>query len=387
MIIDSMEASRNDISANWKFYVAMIVINSFVALCLISYMGLKPDYRSYYAAGVASRTAPHTLYDWKSQEILQRELFGDFVLLPFFHPPLELPLFAGLSKLPYIYSLNLWRLFSMGLLGASGVMLARITKQNALMLTLLLAAMVPMAACVVEGQDSIMLLLIISATFYLLRNDQDFAAGVLLASALFKPQVPIILAIALFAIGRKRFVTVFVAASAVITAASFLYMGGSGLQQILECTRFTEGRLPISEMPSIRGLISVVAGDQRILSAAALVLCLLFIFPVWRRARSLSFVFATAICVGCLAALHVFTYDLTLLAIPLALLIATPQKRDAPLVALLTSGPLYLLVYAPKLECVFVIPTIMLCVSCFRLMPKALGINPQVATATTASQC
>jgi hypothetical protein len=54
-------------------------------------------------------------------------------------------------------------------------------------------------------------LLLVCGCFYLLRKDLDLAAALVLALALFKPQLPIILALALFAIGRVKFFVWFAA--------------------------------------------------------------------------------------------------------------------------------------------------------------------------------
>lgn len=373
--------------ASPKTYATLTLINVLVLVFATTVPGVKSnqnfygDYRTYYVAGEAARVSPDRIYDWDTQVATQKAKFGDSIFLPFFHPPLELLLFAPLSKLSYLQSINVWRGLSVAFLLLSGWLIARATKSDVLTTTLMAASLTPVFVCLLVGQDGLLTSLLIAATFYLLHGEQDVSAGFVLALVVgFKPQIPVILALALFALGRRKFMVSFVASCAVITGAALAYMGRTGIRGLLDCARRTEKELTATLMPTIRGLLAKLAGDHHAITVAALIAFLVVFFPLWRWSQSLDFVFSTAICVSSFAALHGYAYDMTVLAIPIALILKAPRKSDARFLAPLCSAPLYFMLLYGKLVSLLVLPTILLCIACFRLYPDgARGILAHVS--------
>ena len=325
------------------------------------------DFGEYYVAGVTARSTPKLLYDRSFQQEMQSKILHDDAFFPFYHPPLEIPIFEALSRLPLRASLQVWRLLSCLLILASGLLLADALALDRLDTLLLSGAIYPAAYCVSLGQDSALLLLVISAWYFLLKRNHDVLAGIVLAASLFKPQLAIILALALLAVGRIRCVLAWVAASIPVTAFSLLYMQPEGVRRFLFSMREGEKLAPADMMVSIRGLVALVAGEHARLALVSLVLCLGVSVYLWRRRRSLDFAISTAICVASFAGLHVFAYDLILLLIPFAIVAARLEKKDTLLVAILTSAPLYLALSTLKLSALAILPTVMLTVVCFRI--------------------
>src|SRR5262249_44703801 len=153
----------------------------------------------------------------------------------------------------YPVRLRLWRIISLGLLVLSAFLLAKTMRQAAWQVMLLTAAIYPTMLCLVLGQDSALLLLIVVLSFYLLRNDADIFAGMARSMALLKPQLPLVIAFALLVSGRKRFAAAFTVSSAAITAAALAYLGQNRIHDLLEVMRLSQTRLRISMMPTIRG--------------------------------------------------------------------------------------------------------------------------------------
>ena len=360
----------------------VIAINS---LAYLYQSLLRPhalDYGSLYAAGVTARIAPRMLYDWNFQVAIQRQLLRDTAFFPYYHPPLEIPVLALLSKLPFAYSLGLWRLLSIALLLVSGRLLAKALGQNPIHATLLGCAIYSSAYCVSLGQDSIALLLIICGAFYFLTNDAEVLSGVVLSLALFKPQLPVILAFALFALGRKRFIWSFMSSALVVTCASLLYMGKSGAVSFLECMRLGEQHAELRAMPNILGVLSVFGGDHARLAIAFLLIGLALLFPVWKKSKSLGFTVASSICFASIAAPHLFAYDLVVLVIPLAILFETRRESDTLFLAVITSAPLALCLFSFRLSAFLVIPTGLLFIACFSRLLDSGCISVPLATQT-----
>src|SRR5262249_28137016 len=130
--------------------------------------------------------------------------------------------------------------------------------------------------------------------FYLLKMNYNVAAALVLSLALFKPQLPVVLAIAILAVGRKRFFAWFTVFGSALTAASMAYVGRRGIGQIIQDQELAAGGVPM--MPNLRGLLAFsFHADFRWLAIALLAAGGLVMLPVWRRSRSLEFAVATSI--------------------------------------------------------------------------------------------
>jgi hypothetical protein len=358
--------------ATRRTLLVLIAINALTYLFVGWAVPSARDYRAFYFGGETARRAPSQLYDLDYQLKTQQDEFADRAkFLPFFHPPHELLLFAPLSKLPYTASLNAWRILSVLFLVLSGVLIAKSIGAEIIDVTMLVAAVYAVPMCVLLGQDSLLLLLLICGCFYLLRRNLDLAAGLVLALALFKPQVPVILALALLASGRAKFFAWFAAFGSALAAASIPIVGWSAVHKITAMAKIAEGGLGVSAMPSIRGLIALVAGDHRWVSIAVLIIALAGFVPAWRKSRSLEFTVASSICVASAFPLYVYAYDLVVLAVPLALLARHFQRKDLPILAALTSAPLSQIVYFGHAAALLALPTLALAYTTFRLRGSA----------------
>src|SRR5581483_9579773 len=166
------------------------------------------DFRQVYAAAYMIRTGHgNELYDYNAQKEFQNALVSrEDVALPFVSPAYEAWVLAPLSLLPFrsaycaFLGLNLialWLCFAllrpwMGNLRAIYPWLP-----GALFLGFL-----PVATALIEGQDSVLLTLLLTAAFVCLIRNRNFAAGILTGMGLFK--FPIVLPIALLFLLWRR---------------------------------------------------------------------------------------------------------------------------------------------------------------------------------------
>jgi arabinofuranan 3-O-arabinosyltransferase len=366
----------SDTIASRKTLLLLISINALVYLFFVRTVYGTVDFRVFYTAGEIAQRTPSRVYDLAYQRQVELAEFSDTHFSPYFHPPHELLLFLPLSKLPYAVSLNAWRLLSVLCLALSGILIGKATGLDPLNTALLAASMYPVGLCLFLGQDSLLLLLLVCACFYLLRNEQNLAAALVLSLALFKPQIPVVLAVALLAIGKNRFFAYFAAFGAALAAGSVAFVGREGIRQIITAEKLGENHLGVAAMPTVRGAIAFAAGDHPWLAAAAFVAVLIAMFLVWRKSQSLDFAVSSAICVAGAFTPYLFAYDLVLLGIPLALIAQKPKRHDGMIGALLTSAILLQLLYFLKAPSLLVIPTLALGILTFRLrVPEPAKIS------------
>lgn len=348
--------------SNRNTLLILIAINALLSLVFVKDTPgrVVGDYRVFYVAGEIVQQSPRRLYDLAYQRQLELAQFSEEHFSPYFHPPHELLLFAPLSKLPFAISLNTWRMLGLFCLAFSGILIGKAAGLNPLNAILLASSMYPMGWCLYLGQDSLLLLLLVSACFYFLRKEENVAAALVLALALFKPQIPAVVALAALAIGRKKFFVWFATFGSVLMGAFVAFSGRDGAQQIIAAEKMGESHLGVAAMPSVRGMIALLAGDHPWLAAVILGGALIAMFPIWRGSRSLEFAFSSAICVAGAFTPYIFAYDLVLLAIPLALIGKKPKRHDGAIGALLTSGLLLLLLMLVKATAFLVVPTLVL---------------------------
>lgn len=199
------------------------LVRIFVAgiLCLhvVLFIGVRqriaqgyPDFTIFYTVGKLLREgAGSQLYEPQAQLRVQ-EQFGDIPSqrepLPYTHPPFEGLIFLPLVLLPYGWAFAAWDVLNLLLLAGVVLWLRRSVRILQLIpaweILFCLLAFFPVFACFLQGQDSILQLLLCAAGFLALEKGADVAAGCWFALALFKFQfiLPLILLLVLWKRGR-----------------------------------------------------------------------------------------------------------------------------------------------------------------------------------------
>lgn len=357
--------------ASRKMLLAIIAINAVTFVYMLLAASPHLDFRCFYSSAKIARRAPAHIYDPKYQLVEQQEEFGDRAFIPFCHPPQELLIFAPLSTLPYATAFAVWRLFSVLCLVLSGLILAAAIGANRINTVLLCAATYPVLMCLTVGQDSILLLLLISGCFYLLKTNRDVWAALVLGLALFKPQLPVVFAVAMLAIGRARFFAWFAAFSSALAGASLAYVGWHGaVDMVRDIDLADRVGYGVAGMSTVRGMLALLGVDSRTLAFVILIAAVAATFPLWRRHRSLEFAVSTSICLESALAVHLFPDDLVVLAIPLLIVLAAGRIAKpilVPVFAAITSGPLGMLAFIARAPSLLLLPTLALAAMTFRL--------------------
>jgi hypothetical protein len=311
-----------------------------------------PDFTVYYTAGWMLREGQGSqLYNPHAQIAVQQEFAtrSDTPdnLLPYIHPPFEALIFLPLTFLPYTAAFAVWNLLNLGmLLGAShllrgSVECLRLISQVDLYLALL--AFFPVFANFHQGQDAILLLLIVLLAFRAWDRGEDFTAGLWVGAGLFKYHLILPLAaVLLLWRGRKFLLGLLTTASAAVLISLALV----GWQEALVYPGFTWhvlsqpllGRIPFRQLPNLVGLIAGWSSKEYagwLLPAVVLVCSILLLAVAVRMGRGAidrsiaRMAFAFALTSALFVGYSTNTYDLCLLVLPIALVIDHVVREPA----------------------------------------------------------
>ena len=311
------------------------------------------DFSVFYTAGKILREGRgQQMYNRQLQYEVQQEFAGHIPFrrgpLPYIHPPFEAPLFVPLSFLSYRTAFIAWDLLNLaGLFGIALILRGAVHSLQLLPLwqiVLVGLAFFPVFICLLQGQDSILMLLFVTLGFAALQKQADVVAGIWLALAAFKFQFIVPVVLLFFLWRRKRVALGFGAIALLLGVVSVALVG---VQSILDYPGFALevvsspalGGVPLSLLPNLLGLAkgwpSPFSGILGAVLAAASSLGLFFYAALKGRrfssARNLPLQFSMAIIVAGLIAWQTNAHDLSLLVLPLVLLTDICfQRKQAP---------------------------------------------------------
>ena len=309
-----------------------------------------PDF--YCAARMLADGQGHQLYDSDLQRQYQAHYAGRVGTL-YIHPPPEAALYLAVAWLPLKQAYWLWLWLNIAGLAIAACCLAR----NALLLwewSSVLAAwltFVPVLLCLQQGQDSILLLLLMVLAFIPLRRGQGFAAGCWLGLAPFKFQLVLPLVVVLVLAGRgktrgdlaKGFCLAAIAFAAVSAVISGWHVFLTYPKFLMHLQAQPFAGISPNAMANLRGLTSLLLANEHsawlipmvaTLSAAALVQTLI----AWKHAQAavnsdstqgVDSAFSTTVLFALLVSYHLNPHDLSLLLIPLSVLLHEKRAQKA----------------------------------------------------------
>lgn len=156
----------------------------------------------------------------------------------YMHPPFEALLFLPLAFLTYTHAYFLWGVLNLALLLLLPFWLApcvpELSARYRPYLRLGFVAFFPAFLALLQGQDSILLLLLFSLAYRSLKHGDDFRAGGLLGLGLFRYQITLPFALLFFVQKRWNMVRRFAAAGVLHFFLSIGSLGWSGTFSYLE---------------------------------------------------------------------------------------------------------------------------------------------------------
>jgi Glycosyltransferase family 87 len=300
-----------------------------------------PDFSIFYTAGlIVRRGQASRLYDDALQQAVQSEFtVGSDVPLPYNHPPFEALLYVPLTYFPYLRAYFLWVLADLLLL----LGISRFLRPYLPALTSFLpkwtwfvgAGFFPAAYALMQGQDSILLLLAYTLAFVSLRSGKEFRAGAVLALGLFKFHLVLPFVFVLFLRRMWRFVLGFALSAAAVGLVSAAIVGWRELfyypHYVWRINRVASIRVIIPRnMPNLRGLISgwswrLPTGWSNGLIAIASVALLVWAASEWEVSRRENLPlweggFSIAVVATFLSSYHAYNQDMSMVLLPAFLL-------------------------------------------------------------------
>lgn len=336
------------------------------------------DFTIYYgAATMVRRGLGHQLYDSAAQYTVQREFAPDVPIrqsaLPFNHPPFEALLFVPFTYLSYVPAFVCWDVANLVILCGIPFLIRRhvpeLGKYPWPLWVLTSLAFFPIFFVLLQGQDTILLLLLYVLAFVCLKKNMETFSGGVLALGLFKPHL-ILPFVFLWALrGGRRIVYGFVAMAAALVFVSLGIVGIGGLVSYPSYVLHLEktmagGAIKPSEMPNLRGMIHVLTSNHAYAGNVVTVLLscgILLIAAILCRGREPAtklfyWKFSLAIVTSVFLSYHCLGYDLSILLLPIALIVAVlsggeilrlwPRALIFSGVAILFFSPLHLLLIA-----------------------------------------
>jgi len=317
------------------------------------------DFLHEWIGGYIVRAGDRTkLYDRRYATALQHDAqvvgfeFQPDGFFPIVYPPFYYVLVSPLSALPFQTAAALWAALSLACLAASLALLGRAARPGASLdliapagvdetsnrvwavvrgwAVLPAVASVPVIENLVSSQKGAFLLLILTATFLLMRRGYRYAAGFVFGFQAFKPQLAIVIPLAMLAKREWRFVAGTLSSLSVLAGLSLAV----GRVPCADYLRFMTGVAEyVGAQPAylhrehcLYGFFTLLAGGPT--TGARLATLVSSGVAVWLLVRLLSgpldpdrprFLaqFSGLILATALLSPHFLTYDLTILLLPL----------------------------------------------------------------------
>lgn len=352
-----------------------------------------PDF--YAAARMLAEGHGHQLYDVDVQRQYQARDTGRVGTL-YIHPPFEAVLYLAVAWLPLKCAYLLWSLMNLALFAAGCRLMASEVLRSCNWRLLFAASLtfVPLALCIQQGQDSLVLFFLILLAFKALRRNLAFAAGCWLGLGLFKFELVLPMLVALFltcgSSAKKSIAKGFCSVTVALAVVSAAISGSSVFRDYpaflwhLRARPFA-GIFP-QAMANLRGLVYVIfRNDQSIKAITVLsissVLTLLITVIEWKDLRlrqgsdataydfdNFDRAFANTVLFALLVSYHLNPHDLAVLLLPLVLILDRAVRRRSPpadrimagLVAILFLPPVHLWALRGKAYSLISVPLLIL---------------------------
>lgn len=306
------------------------------------------DFPLYYGAAKIIHDGNGTkLYDLEVQkEYQQRFRVADIDRdLPFNHPPYELLLLRVPANFSFSVALALWTAMNISFLA---LILFRlfpfVDARYRYVFTLMLFAYFPTITTLKMGQDSVITTFLLVETFVSLKRKHYAMAGSVLALGLYKPHF--VLPLAGILILQRRWLSLlsFAFMALVLSAISLAMVGWDGLIGLLSLwlPMIQRGHVVWPElMTNLRGLVYIVldlwnsAEATNVLTLGLSLLAYFVTCRLWPRAvdeqsELFDLGFALAVVMTALVSFHMYSYDGTVLVIPLIIMLNHVLKQSHP---------------------------------------------------------
>ena len=280
-----------------------------------------PDFFFFYAFGRIPWTdGPQHLYDPSIQHHAEQALMANAPFYEVINPPPFAWLLAPLTQLPYPAALWLWTGAMIAAVAVSALLLAPPGIFPRILFTATWLGFLPAYLVVVSAPVAPLVILSLAITWKLLDGDHPTAAGVVLALALLKPTLALLVPFALLAAGHRRLFLSWLASAVILVVASLAW-GVSATQYVAMGAHVASG----SDY-SLRWSLVPLIGDGLPWAVAAVVISALTIWLAWKmRAHGPEVAITLGVMGSILVNHHMTPGDLMLFLVPIWLLLRVHQ--------------------------------------------------------------
>jgi alpha-1,2-mannosyltransferase len=288
---------------------------------------------------------------------LEQEVHGSTAFYAWEYPPAALLIVYPLALLPYLCSLGVW--LAIGLAGYLSVLWRILPRALTLWAGLAFPAVL---VTITHGQNSFLTTALFGWGLLLLRQG-PVSAGILFGLLTFKPQVGVLLPVALVAGGHWRTIAAAALTGIVLAAATAVLFGGTIWTDFVASAPFTRdilesGALAYYKLQSVFAAVRLFGGPLAVaysLQGLAAVAAAAVVVWVWRGPADPEMKSAALLAATPLATPYLLDYDLMVLAPAIALVAsrnfagrALPWERTimaATCLAVFVSRPLGLVTH------------------------------------------
>ena len=255
--------------------VVLAVLNLVVYLSHVHAFFANNDFRLYYAgAQVGLRYGWSHIYDARLEQAAVAALQPAGPWFALLTPAPITWLVAPLTVIPYPASYWVWVALSLAILCAAA-WYARPRQHPAVIYFIWWAALGPLWFSVYEGQVTILVAAALLAGWRLLETRREFLGGAILAAALFKPHLVLLLPVALMVAGQWRALMGFAAVAAVAGIGMVVTLHPDGIHGYLSTLLLPE---PDGDMAET--LRFVLGGGATALAVQAVVLVAVIVVAI-----------------------------------------------------------------------------------------------------------
>jgi hypothetical protein len=223
----------------------------------------------------------------------------------------------------------------------------------------------PLGVALFQGQTSLVLLLVYTATFLSLKHGHDLKAGWWLGFGLFKFQFVVPFALIFLFRRRWKFLAGFLLSATLLGVLSLIAVGWQGILSYVDLI-LKISRKPASvsygsavDMPTLHGFMYAVLGNTLSVGALTLVVAVISVFMIlltawsWVRAdrrnpnSAFDLMFSAALAVSLTTGLHMFTHDFSPLMLAMLLAARHFPGQGRPALRLVLATVLVLLWMPP----------------------------------------
>jgi hypothetical protein len=325
------------------FCILMVVL---VHLSLLSVQwhnvqAARPDFASLYAAGRLALSGGETgeahaaVPGFKNKSLFS--LDGQTFLADRLHPPFEMMIFAPLALLNYQAAYLVWYGCNLIMLIGVPILLWNYIPNLHLWfgyVVILVATFFPVFVTIVQGQDSILLLFLLTLCFTCMKERRELLGGVILALGMFKFTLIIPIVAALVVMRRWRVLVGFASGFLALLLATVALFGPGAIPGYLRFISHRGGgslETVASEpiMPNLRGFLhSLAAGaappawvDFAVVIGSAVTFAL--ISRRWAaeggNPSALDLLFSMQVITAAIVSYHLYVHDASVLLLPILL--------------------------------------------------------------------